>query len=86
MLHRERSWVAIRSNAGPKPGKWKLFLDDTYAWEQKFNPKELYNLATDPMEQNNLLDNDEYKDVLSFLLDQAKQAMGDKGSTRQLQK
>ena len=84
--HRERSWVAIRSNAGPKPGKWKLFLDDTYAWEQKFNPKELYNLATDPMEQDNILNNEDYKDVLSFLLDQAKQAMGDKGSTRQLQK
>ncbi|MEM7147369.1 MAG: arylsulfatase, partial [Verrucomicrobiota bacterium] len=25
--HKERAWVAIRSNAAPQPGKWKLFLD-----------------------------------------------------------
>ncbi|MGC6465994.1 MAG: sulfatase family protein [Akkermansiaceae bacterium] len=84
--NREKSWVAIRSNAGPKPGQWKLFLDHTYAWEQKFNPRELYNLATDPMEKDNLLQSEEHKDVLDFLLKQAGQAMGDNGSTRQLQK
>lgn len=81
-----RAWVAIRSNAAPQPGQWKLFLDHTYAWEQKLNPMELYNLATDPLEQKNLLNNPEHQDVVTFLLQQAKQSIGDKGSSRQLQK
>ena len=83
--NKERAWVAIRSNAAPQPGQWKLFLDHTYAWEQKLNPKELYNLATDPKEQTNLLADPRHKDVLTFLLEQANQAAGDNGSSRQLQ-
>ena len=55
------------------------------AWEQKLNPKELYNLATDPKEQTNLLTDPQYQDVLTFLLNQATQAAGDNGSSRQLQ-
>lgn len=84
--HRERSWVAIRSNAGPTPGQWKLLLDETYAWEQKCRPRELYNLANDPMEKTNLLNQKDTQEVLAFLLDQADKAKGDQGTTRQLQK
>ncbi|OUV12250.1 MAG: hypothetical protein CBC46_08985 [Verrucomicrobiaceae bacterium TMED86] len=84
--NKERAWVAIRSNGAPQPGQWKLFLDHTFAWEQKLQPKELYNLASDPMEKENLLKDPKHQKALTFLLDQAKKAMGDQGSSRQLQK
>lgn len=84
--NKERAWVAIRSNGAPQPGQWKLFLDHTFAWEQKLQPKELYNLARDPMEKENLLNKPKHQRALTFLLDQAKKAMGDQGSSRQLQK
>jgi arylsulfatase A len=79
----ERAWVAVRSNATPIPGEWKLFLDHEYVWNGKLNPKELYNLANDRKEENNLLGHPEYKAVVEFLLEQAKSAAGDNGSTRE---
>lgn len=83
-LSDERAWIAVRSNAAPIPGEWKLFLDHEYAWSKKLNPMELYNLSDDRKEENNVIDNPEFKPVLDFLLDCAKKAGGDNGSTRQL--
>ena len=80
-----RAWVAVRSNAAPLPGKWKLFLDHHFAFHQKLNPKELYNLDDDQMEATNLLANPRYQTVVDFLLEQALLAAGDDGSTRQLE-
>jgi xylan 1,4-beta-xylosidase len=79
----ERAWVAVRSNAAPIPGEWKLFLYHEFAWSGKPNPMELYNLSNDRKEENNVLDNPEYKPVVKFLLEQAKRSGGKNGSTRQ---
>ena len=32
--------VAVRSNAAPMPGEWKLFLDETFAWEGTLNSED----------------------------------------------
>ena len=74
--------VAVRSNASPLKGKWKLFLDHRFALEGKLHPTELYNLETDPFEQKNQLNNPEPGPALDFLLKEAAKAKGDKGSTR----
>lgn len=79
----KRAWVAVRSNATPLVGEWKLFLDHRYAWQQELFPQELYNLTDDLMESENLLDNPEYSRVVGFLLEQARTAAGDEGYTRQ---
>ena len=79
----KRAWVAIRSNATPLVGQWKLFLDHRYAWQEEMFPQELYNLTDDLMESENLLDNPQYSRVVGFLLEQARTAAGDKGYTRQ---
>ena len=81
----ERAWVAIRVNSGPKPGKWKLFLDHQWAWEQKPNAMELYNLENDPLEKNNLINDPIYKGVIEYLLKLAKLAVGENGSSRQME-
>jgi len=81
----ERAWVAVYSNAAPLPGKWKLFLDHNYAFKQEYHPQELYNLANDQQETDNLIDQAKYRTVVDFLLKQAKLAEGDEGSSRQLQ-
>jgi len=81
----ERAWVAVRSNAAPVPGKWKLFLDHHFAYDQVLNPKALYNVAIDQMEANNLINNPQYAPIVGFLLEQARLAAGDEGSTRQLE-
>ena len=78
----KRAWVAVRSNATPLAGQWKLFLDHRYAWQQELFPQELYNLTDDLMESENLLDNPECSCVVEFLLEQARTAEGDKGYTR----
>ncbi len=78
----ERAWVAVRSNAAPIPGEWKLLLDHEFAWNGTLNPKELYNLADDREEVRNVIDHPEYVAVVTFLLEQAKSAAGDNGSTR----
>lgn len=77
--------MAVRSNATPLPGKWKLFLDHHFAFDQELNPKELYKLDDDPMEATNLLNHPPYQAVVEFLLKQARLAAGDGGSTRHLQ-
>ena len=81
----ERAWVAVRSDTAPMPGKWKLFLDHHFAFDQELNPMELYNLAEDPMESRNRLGEAGLKPVVEHLLEQARLAAGDDGSTRQLQ-
>ena len=78
----KRAVVAVRSNASPLKGKWKLFLDHRFALEGKLHPTELYNLETDPFEQKNQLNNPEAGPALDFLLKEAAKAKGDKGSTR----
>ena len=83
-LAKERARVAIHSHACPIPGKWKLFLDHRYAYEERINPMELYELQSDRRESNDLLDNKHQK-VINFLITQAKLAAGDNGSTRQLE-
>lgn len=80
-----RAWVAVRSNAAPLPGQWKLFLDEAYAFDRGLHPKELYNLANDQTESINLIDDPRFQSVTEFLLEQARLAGGDKGSSRQLQ-
>jgi len=81
-LSDERAWVAVRSNTTPLNGQWKLFLDHRYAFEQEIHPQELYNLAEDPLEQKNLLQDPQAKVALDYLIAQAKRAAGDDGFTR----
>ena len=81
-LSSERAWVAVRSNTTPLIGKWKLFLDHRYAFQQEVHPQELYNLAVDPLERKNLLLDPAAKPALDYLITQAKQAAGDDGFTR----
>ena len=78
----ERAVVAVRSNASPLPGQWKLFLDHRFATNGSLHPFALYNLATDQFERQNLLDNPASKAALEFLLEEARKARGDNGSTR----
>jgi hypothetical protein len=78
----KRAWVAVRSNATPLTGQWKLFLDHRYAWQQELFPQELYNLSNDLMESENLLEDPKYIGVVEFLLEQARTAAGNKGHTR----
>ncbi len=79
----KRAWVAVRSNAAPLTGQWKLFLDHRYAWQQELFPQELYNLSNDLMESENLLEDSKYIGVVEFLLEQARTAAGNEGHTRQ---
>ena len=81
-LSDERAWVAVRSNTTPLAGQWKLFLDHRYAFKQEIHPQELYNLAVDPLEQENLLQDPQAKPALDYLISQAKRAAGDDGFTR----
>ena len=74
--------MAVRSNTTPLIGKWKLFLDHRYAFQQEVHPQELYNLAVDPLERKNLLLDLAAKPALDYLIAQAKQAAGDDGFTR----
>ena len=78
----ERAWVAVRSNAAPLPGKWKLFLDHHFAFHQKANPMELYNLADDPKEEKNRVEEAALKPVIDFLVEQAMNIAGDGGHSR----
>jgi hypothetical protein len=78
----KRAWVAVRSNATPLTGQWKLFLDHRYAWQQELFPQELYNLSNDLMESENLLEDPKYIGVVEFLLEQARTAAGNEGHTR----
>lgn len=82
-LSDKRAVVAIRSNDTPVAGQWKLFLDHRYAFHGELHPTALYNLATDQREQTNLLEDPSAKPALDFLLDQARQARGDEGHTRE---
>jgi arylsulfatase A len=81
-LSDERAWVAVRSNITPLAGQWKLFLDHRYAYKQEVHPQELYNLAVDPLEQENLLQDPQAKPALDYLIAQAIRAAGDDGFTR----
>lgn len=78
----ERAWVAVRSNAAPVPGQWKLFLDHRYAFQGEVHPQELYNLADDPQEARNRLTDDAAKPALDFLIAEARKAAGDNGHSR----
>ena len=78
----KRAVVAVRSNATPLEGQWKLFLDHRFAIKGELHPIELYNLATDQREQRNLLNDPRAKPALDFLLSEAKNAKGDQGHTR----
>jgi arylsulfatase A-like enzyme len=78
----ERAWVAVRSNAAPIPGQWKLLLDHRFAFRDEVHPQELYNLANDLQETRNLIDDPAAKPALQFLMEQAALAAGDDGATR----
>ena len=77
-----RAVVAVRSNATPVKGQWKLFLDHRFALKGELHPTELYNLAVDQREQDNLLNAPGTGPALDFLLKEAAKARGDNGSTR----
>ncbi len=81
-LSDRRAVVAVRSNAAPIPGQWKLFLDHRFAFEGKLHPTELYNLTADQREQDNLLTDPRARPALDFLLAEAGKAAGDNGHTR----
>jgi arylsulfatase A len=81
-LSDQRAVVAVRSNAAPIAGQWKLFLDHRFAYEGELHPTALYNLARDQREQTNLLDDPAAKPALEFLLAEARKAKGDDGHTR----
>ena len=81
-LSDRRAWVAVRSNACPIPGEWKLFLDHRYAFRGELHPQELYNLAADLKEERNLIADPSAKPALDFLLKQAEKAAGDGGRSR----
>ena len=52
-------------------GKWKIFFDASLLRESKINPIELYNLATDPLETENLLKKPELKSLVKKLVSTA---------------
>jgi arylsulfatase A-like enzyme len=81
-LSDERAWVAVRSNAAPIPGQWKLLLDHRYAFHGEIHPQELYDLAEDLQETHNRIDDPAAKPALDFLVQQAREAAGDDGFTR----
>jgi len=81
-LSDRRAVVAVRSNRAPVRGQWKLFLDHRYAFAGEVHPLELYNLADDPREQVNRLDDPAAGPVVEFLVEQARAAAGDEGRTR----
>ena len=43
-------------------------------------------MEKDQMESNNLIKNPEFKAVVDYMMEQAKRAAGDNGSSRQLEK
>ncbi len=78
----ERAVVAVRSNSGPLQGQWKLFLDHRYAFEGQLHATALYDLSRDPKETINLLENPKMKRQVSYLLQLARDAAGEDGSSR----
>lgn len=78
----ERAVVAVRSNAAPVEGRWKLFLDHQYAFDGIAHPTALYELHSDPKEETDLLGDPKMKLVVEFLLKLAQDAAGDNGASR----
>ncbi|NNC89359.1 MAG: arylsulfatase [Akkermansiaceae bacterium] len=81
-LSDKRAVVAVRSNAAPVPGEWKLFLDHRFAFKGELHPFALYDLAEDRMETTDRLGDPKAKPALEFLLKEARAAAGDDGRTR----
>ncbi|MBB01438.1 MAG: hypothetical protein CMJ47_02215 [Planctomyces sp.] len=49
------------------PGQWKVFFGANLLRRGQANPRELYNLADDPQEQNNLVKDRKWKKLLAYL-------------------
>lgn len=52
-------------------GQWKLFFDASLLRAGKAKPTELYNLADDPTEQHNLIQESRLSPLIAYLADQA---------------
>ncbi len=81
-LSDRRAWVAVRSNAAPIPGQWKLLLDHRFAFRGEVHPQELYELGSDLREQRNRLGDPSAAAAVRFLVDAARRAAGDQGHSR----
>jgi len=53
------------------PGKWKLFFDADLLRQGRATTVELYNLATDPQEQDNRIDDPNLQALKAYLVQQA---------------
>lgn len=82
----ERAWVAVRSNAAPIEGQWKLLLDHRFAFSGELHPQALYNLANDLQEERDLLRDPAAAPALEFLLNEAKKAAGDDGHSANVER
>lgn len=49
------------------PGQWKLLLDAGLLRQNQVNPSELYDLKTDPREQNNRLEDPQLQPLVQYL-------------------
>lgn len=83
-LKKARAWVSMHWHDEKKSRLWKMLMDHRYAYEQEIHPMELYDLTSDPKETKNLINDKDMIKVLKKMIQIAKRACGDRGSTRDM--